>query len=385
MSLDSIRLMKKKLLIVGGFPPADTEIFGGIVTTCKTLLESSFQDNFDLILIDSTQISNPPPHLAVRLLIAVRRFFRFTISLFSERPDAVLLFTAIGASVLEKGAMAWLARTKSIPVFLFPRGGELIETVNASRFQKVWVKASMHGATHLLCQGPAWQRFAINVLGFSSSNAPIIQNWSATTTLLQLGDARNMEEKSCSPTLLFLGWLEKEKGIFELLEACLEASKKYQFKLIIAGRGHAEQAARAFVVANNLQNIVEFVGWVQGADKGALLKKVDILVLPSWAEGFPNAIIEAMAAKVAVIVTTVGNIPDLITDRQEALLVPPRDSRSLTRAIALLIIDFELRNSLAERGHIFARENFSVETGISKLTLTIQQAIESKRSRSCAV
>lgn len=376
---------KHKVLVVGAFPLPHSKVFGGVITTCETLLDSSFPDDFDLILIDSTQISNPPPHLLVRLIIAVRRFFQLTISLFSQKPDAVLLFTSVGASVLEKGVMAWLARTKSIPVFLFPRGGGLIETVNASRFQKIWVKALMHGATHLLCQGPAWQRFAINVLGFSNSNAPIIHNWSPTSTLLQLGDDRNITAKSCSPTLLFLGWLEKEKGIFELLDACREVSKKYQFKLVIAGRGHAEQEARAFVLANNLQKIVEFVGWVQGADKEALLTKVDILVLPSWAEGFPNAIIEAMAAKVAVIVTAVGNIPDLITDRQEALLVPPKDSRSLTGAISLLINDFELRNNLAERGHIFARDNFSVETGISKLTLTIKQAIYCKRRESCAV
>jgi glycosyltransferase involved in cell wall biosynthesis len=373
--------VKNKLLIVGAFPPPDSKIFGGIVTTCRVLSESSLRDNFHLVLIDSTQISNPPPSLGVRLLLASKRLIIFTISLYSARPDAVLLFASVGASVLEKGAMAWLSRMKSIPTFLFPRGGELIETVNSSPVQKLWVKGAMCGATHLLCQGPAWQRFATNVLGFANSNAPIIKNWSATTSLLELGITRNMSARHHMPTLLFLGWLEKEKGILELLEACHDTSKKYQFKLVIAGRGHAEQEARAFVTANNLQDIVEFVGWAQGADKEALLRNTDIFVLPSWAEGFPNAIIEAMAAKVAVIVTTVGNIPDLITDRQEALLVPPKDSLTLGRAIEVLLKDVEFRNGLAERGHVFAFENFSAEKVVAQLTLTIEQAIEHKRGK----
>ena len=372
-----VKLKKNKLLIVGAFPPAGSKIYGGIVTTCRTLLDSSFAENFDLILIDSTQISNPPPNLGVRLVLAIKRFFRFMFLFFSEKPNAVLLFTAVGASVLEKGAMAWVARTKTIPVFLFPRGAELIDTVNASAVQKVWVKAALLGATHLLCQGPAWQRFATDVLGFKKSNAPIVLNWSATTALLELGATKAAGSQSLSnPTFLFLGWLEKEKGIFELLDACLDVSKLFQFRLVIAGRGRAEQEARDFVFANCLQDCVEFVGWVQGADKDDLLKKADVLILPSWGEGFPNAIIEAMAAKVAVVVTSVGNVPDLITDREEALLIPPKDSAALRRALELLLRDAEFRRRLAETGHIFAQENFSVEKGGAKLALTIEQAIE---------
>ena len=376
---------KSKLLVVGGFPPPDLNIIGGIVTECQILLSSSFGDDFELILIDSTQISNPPPSLTVRLFLAFRRLVRFSFTLFSKRPDAVLLFTSVGASVLDKGAMAWLSRMKTIPVFLAPRGAELIDTVKASLFHKIWIKVAMRGATHFLCQGPAWQRFAINVLGFTRSNAPVILNWTATKSLLELGAARTLSADPHTPTLLFLGWLEREKGIFEYLEACLEASKRYQFKLVIAGRGHAEQEARAFVTANNLQDIVEFVGWVRGADKETLLSNADILVLPSWAEGFPNVIIEAMAAKVAVIVTTVGNIPDLITDRQEAILVPPKDSLALGLAIEVLLKDVEFRNGLAERGHVFTFEKFSVEKVVPQLTLTIEQAIEHKRKKSCVV
>lgn len=369
------RLMKRKLLIVGAFTPPDVAIFGGIVTTCQTLLNSSFSDHYELVLIDSTQISNPPPSIYVRALLAFWRFARFLRVLITARPDAVLLFTSAGASILEKGAMAWVSRLRRTPSLLFPRGGRLIQIVQSSRFQRVWIKAVMNGATHILCQGPTWQRFAKDFLGYPESRAPIVQNWSATRSLLMIGDLRSLRSTIYGPRLLFLGWLEREKGVFELLEACLSLSKRYKFRLVIAGRGHAEAQARDFVQSHGLRKFVEFAGWVQGEAKELLFANSDILILPSWVEGFPNAIIEAMAAKLAVVVTKVGNVPDLITDRQQGLLVPPKDKEALEQSIEQLLIDPQAREQLAQRGHAFARENFSAEQGAAKLVAVIDEAI----------
>lgn len=367
--------MKNKLLIVGAFPQPNVQIFGGIVTTCRTLLNSSFSDHFELVLIDSTQISNPPPSISVRALLSFKRFVLFLRVFFSAKPDAVILFTAVGTSVVEKGTMAWVARLKRIPVFLFPRGAGLIQTVQESHLQRAWVTVAMRGATHILCQGPTWQRFAKDVLGFSESRSPIVQNWTATDEMLKIGETRSCTAKIDAPCLLFLGWLEKEKGIFELLEASLSLSKNHEFRLMIAGRGHAEEQAHGFVQSHGLEDIIEFVGWVDGGAKEALLARADILILPSWVEGFPNAIIEAMAAKLAVVVTSVGNVPDLIKDRQQALLVPPKDKDALERAMYNLLLDPQFRVELAERGHAFARSNFSVKQGVAKLTAVIDAAI----------
>ncbi len=373
--------MKPKLLIVGSFPTGNSKIYGGIATTCKTLVSSSFKDSFKLVLIDSTQRSNPPPRIFVRSLFAFRRFLRFSLSLFWHRPDAVLLFAADGASILEKGTMAWLAKTLMIPVFLFPRAAGLIDSVSASGPRRVWVKIAMRGATHILCQGASWQRFATNVLGFHVSKSPIIFNWSATNELLDIGGSRTEFIPGHRPQLLFLGWLEKEKGIFELLHALLILSKRYCFILTIAGRGHAEMEARDFVKDNNMEGVVEFVGWVEGAEKNALMSKADILVLPSWAEGFPNVIIEAMASKIAVIVSRVGTVPDIVVDKQQALLVAPKSIEDLMLAFTTLLDSPAVLRSIANKGYDFARNNFSVEMGAKKMTLVIQRAIEEVKSK----
>jgi len=370
---------KKRLLIVGAFPGPGSMIVGGIVTTCKTLLESEFPRNFDLILIDSTQISNPPPGLVLRLFKALQRIFKYCSSLLLKRPDAVLLFTAIGASVAEKGLMAWAAKLSRIPVFLFPRGAELIDIVRKKPIQRMWIVPAMRGATHLLCQGPAWQRFAVSDLGFRTSKTEIIHNWSASADLLRIGANRPKSSDSSVTRVLFLGWLEKEKGIFELLDACEQLAPRFDFMLSVAGLGHAEAEAKRFVQGCNLNSRVDFVGWVHAAEKMRLLEESDILVLPSWAEGFPNAVIEAMSAKLSVIVTSVGNVPDLLRNREHALIIPPKNVDALRESLKELFVNKDFRVQLAEDGYVFARETFSTDSGVARLTSVLNAAIAANR------
>lgn len=368
-----------RVLAVGAFPPADTKIYGGQVTACRALLSSSFSRSFDVVTLDSTQIGNPPPGLLVRSVYALSRVLKFLGLLVRWRPQAVLLFVAIGGSVAEKGLMAWLARLVRVPVLMFPRGAELIDVTARSPFHRRWILACLKGGTQFLCQGPAWQKFATEVAGFPVERAPIVPNWTAADPLLLIGEERDKRAANQIPQLLFLAWLEREKGIFELLDACEGLVEDHQFRVVIAGRGRAEPEARRLVEEGALRARVEFVGWVQGEGLETLLAQSDILVLPSWAEGFPNSVIEAMAAGLAVVVSSVGNIPGMLTDGHEALLVPPRQSEPLKAAISTLLQDEALRQEIARCGNLFVRENFAVEPAVRKLSTVIFRAIESKQ------
>lgn len=370
-----MNIHKKKVLVVGGFPAPDSKIVGGIVTTCQALLNSPFAHHFRLSLVDSTQISNPPPSFGIRLILSCRRFLIFFATLVRVRPDAVLLFAADGASLAEKGLMAWTARALRMPALIFPRATTVIDVFERSRFHRYWIIFAFRGAEYFLCQGPTWRNFAITAIGFSTEKSPIIRNWTATQSLLSIGESRRNKRPSGRPTILFLGWLESEKGIFELLQASLWLSDEYGFQLKIAGRGHAEGAARSFIEDKGLDGVVSFCGWVGEGERESLLCEADILVLPSWSEGFPNVIVEAMAAKVAVVATAVGNVPELIKNGEQALLVEPRDAPALHRAMAILLQDYKFRTGLAERGYEFARNKFSLTSEVAKLTSVVDEAI----------
>jgi glycosyltransferase involved in cell wall biosynthesis len=372
--------VRPTLLIVGAFPPSESAIVGGIVTACRLLIESTFASRFNLVLIDSTQVSNPPPAFLTRLLFALRRNARYVLKLHRSQPDAVLLFTSVGASVIDKGAMAWLARLWSVPVLMFPRGAEIIGDAESSRFQHFWIKLALRGATHFLCQGPRWQRFATGMLGFPIERAPIVFNWTASNRLLELGRLRTDFGDGREVRLLFLGWLEPDKGIFDLLDSCNSLRNRCSFKLILAGRGNGEKLAREYVRLNEMEADVSFVGWTTGEEKESLLASADILVLPSWNEGFPNAVIEAMCTKTTVIVSEVGAIPGILNSEEHVLFVPPKEPKALAEAIARLVQDRAFRITLAENAYIFASSNFAVEPGVERLATEIFCAIERDKS-----
>jgi glycosyltransferase involved in cell wall biosynthesis len=365
----------RRVLFVGAFPPAGSSILGGMVTSCQILMASSFPHRFNLDLLDSTQISNPPPKFAVRLTLAAVRLVRFIGRFERRRPDAVLLFVAVGGSIVEKGAMAWYARLRRVPVVMFPRGGSVVDDCRKSAFTRAWVRWSFRGAQKIVCQSESWQRFAIDVLGFGRTNVTVVRNWTATRELLEVG-AKRVAGQGSLVRLLFLGWLDREKGVFELIEACRQIKSSHRFSLDVVGEGNASAEVRAIVARHDLGEVVRFRGWLRGQDLLEALTAADVFVLPSWAEGLPNAMIEAMAARLAVVVTRVGAIPELIVDRRSGMLVEPRSADSLARALGEVIIDGSLRENLAREAHQIAVRDFEVEAAVNRLAQEIEDTIE---------
>lgn len=364
-----------RVLFVGAFPPPGHPVFGGIVSSCRALLNSSLPRRLQLDLLDSTQISNPPPPLFVRLVLAAVRCVRFVKRFERRRPEAVILFVSLGASILEKGAMAWYARLRGVPAMLFPRGGAIMEPCRKSVWTRLWVRSAFHGARVILCQSETWQSFAVEVLDFPPQRTVVIRNWTASPALLAIG-SRRVPRSEGPVRLLFVGWMERDKGVFELLEACRRLQGDCRFTLDMAGEGRASGEFRELRDRYALCDAVRLRGWLGESALQSLLSECDVLVLPSWAEGLPNAMIEAMAAGLAVVVSAVGAVPDVITDGRSGLLVTPRDVDSLYRALSRIIKDIQLRQTLAAEAYKIAARDFGVETAVDLLVAAVQRAVE---------
>ena len=98
-------------------------------------------------------------------------------------------------------------------------------------------------------------------------------------------------------------------------------------------------------------------------------------MLPSWLEGLPNAMIEAMAAGLAVIVTPVGNIPNYVTHEKQALMIEPRKASDIANSIERLLCEDKTRVSIAKCGQRLAEERFAVEPGMECLIRVVKEAI----------
>lgn len=162
--------------------------------------------------------------------------------------------------------------------------------------------------------------------------------------------------------ILYAGTINDRKGYADLIKAFAIIAMKYpDWKVIFAGNGEIE-AGQSLSKSLGIKNHVKFAGWVSGEKKDYLFRKASIFCLPSYAEGFPMAVLDAWAYGLPVITTPVGGIPDVAIDGVNMLLFSPGDIQKLSENIERLITDETLRNKISRASIEFANGKFNINT-----------------------
>tara|TARA_B100000963_G_scaffold137846_1_gene119942 strand:+ start:21383 stop:22480 length:1098 start_codon:yes stop_codon:yes gene_type:complete len=355
-----------KLLIIGAFPSVNNKVYGGVLKSCQILMESVLPEKFNIITLDSTQKSNPAPNFSIRAFYSFVRLFKLMKILLVQRPKVTLIFTSDGFSALEKGLMILICKKLKSKTLIFPRAGNLINQVSKSKFFLKCIKYLFNKSDVFLCQGAKWKSFASKKLHINTQKLKTVGNWTATDSLLSIGNNKYYERNKVN--FIFIGWLEEDKGIFELLNATNSLIKKnIEFNLTFVGGGSSEFLAKKFIKKHKMNNNVFFVGWKTTYELNTILESHDVFVLPSWNEGMPNSMIESMAAGLAVIVTSVGVITDFLENYEHAIIIPPKDTKALEKAMINVVNDYDLRIKLSKNGQILAKNKFSTNKEIIKL------------------
>lgn len=174
--------------------------------------------------------------------------------------------------------------------------------------------------------------------------------------------------------LLFLGRLGKRKGIYDLLNVV--TSHKFEFKdklkLILGGDGDIDKIAE-IIRKNELNDIVQYKGWVNGKDKIDLLNYADAYILPSYNEGLPISILEAMSYSLPIISTNVGGIPEILEQNKNGFIMNPGDKDSLYYAIHELMNKPDLCKYMGLSSRTKVKEHLPtyVEQKLSEIYLNI--------------
>lgn len=149
------------------------------------------------------------------------------------------------------------------------------------------------------------------------------------------------------------------KGHREFFTALAALPDGYPVEALIIGGGRREAEMRRLAAELGLAGRVHFLG--QRDDVPDLLSALDLFVLPSHSEGVSLALLEAMAAGLPVIATAVGGLPEVVTDGDNGLLVPPEDPEALATALERLLEDPALAQRLGANARRHVEENFSLE------------------------
>jgi teichuronic acid biosynthesis glycosyltransferase TuaC len=162
--------------------------------------------------------------------------------------------------------------------------------------------------------------------------------------------------------LLFVGRLIYDKGIYELVDVFKHVANAYPaYELILIGEEIEKEKLQAKLVEYGLIDKAHFKGIVSHKEVAHYMKISDLLILPTWAEGLPNVVMEAMAIGLPVVATKVGGIPEILEDGITGLSSPPKDVEQLTVSVIKMIEDKELREICIKNGKELISDKFDVK------------------------
>ena len=221
------------------------------------------------------------------------------------------------------------------------------------------VRRMFRGADRVIVLGARDRATAIGTLGVDPARVAVAHNC--------VPDPGPPPPRRDAPMILFLGRLSDRKGVPELLEALGDpALAALPWRAVLAGDGPVE-ARRDRARALGIDARVEMPGWLDTAATRDLLRRAEILVLPSHAEGMAMAVLEGLAHGLAVVTTRVGSHEEAIVDGETGVFVPVGDPPALARALARLVGAPDARAALGAAGRRLFLARFSMDAYVDRL------------------
>jgi glycosyltransferase involved in cell wall biosynthesis len=159
--------------------------------------------------------------------------------------------------------------------------------------------------------------------------------------------------------LLFLSRVEKEKGIIETIDAVSILAKSHpDIRLSVAGVGSYLSSAIKHSRDIGLSDKIIFLGWITGKQKSLILADSDILLLPTYKEGMPNCVLEAMAFGIPVVTRPIGGLKDFFIDGKFGFMTESTEPETIASLVDRIIVDRPLREFMSIQSFNYAHDHF---------------------------
>lgn len=323
---------------------------GGVATVVSVLAREGFLARHRVRYI-ATHVGGTPAAKAAAMLGALAQV---TLALQRGRP-LLHVHSASRASFYRKSLLLAMARARGCRTIFHLHGAEFQQFASreAGPALRWWIRHTLEASDVVIALSDSWRDY--------------LQRYAPRATVQVVPNSVPLGQPSPparvqAGRILFLGRADARKGIYDLLQAmALLAPDFPAVRLAVGGDGDLA-AVRAAAVQAGVEGRVELLGWLGAEQKAEQLAAAAVFVLPSYDEGLPMAMLEAMAAQKAVVVTPVGGIPETVDDDVNGLLVAPGDPAALAAALARLLREPETaaRLAAAARATIAARYSTAV-------------------------
>ena len=247
---------------------------------------------------------------------------------FDWRIRIVHIHAASDASFERKMLVFRLARFFGKRTILHMHAGEFDRYYKGSS-RKRQIKSVILNCDKLIALSSSWRDYYVS-FGKKENDVLLLNNI--------VESPRKSKNYSKDVHLLFLGWLGDKKGVFDLLDVIVEHKEYLSGKLQLRLGGFDNyDRIQTIIDDNGIQDIVTLEGWVSGDKKEECLNWANVFILPSYYEGLPISILEAMSYGMPVISTTVGGIPEIVKNGENGFTVTPGNKEQIWDAIRFFL------------------------------------------------
>jgi len=345
----------RSVLMVGTDPAS----LGGIRAVVQSYRDGGLFERFPVTYVATHRDGGPWRKLAR----ALGGWARVAVSLATLDRPLVHVHTASRASFWRKSIVCGMTRLAGRPYLLHLHGGGFARFYHeeCGALGRRIVRSVLARAALVLAVSDEW-RMALERI-CPQANIEVLPN----AVALPPRERTRVASAAGGRRILFLGQLHTEKGVFDLVRAFAAIASRFpRASLVCAGNGPAA-AVEALARELGVDERVHCPGWLQGEAKSRALADAELFVLPSYTEGLPMALLEAMSWCVPVIASPVGGIPQVIQDAENGVLVPAGDVQGLARALARLLADRSLAARLGTAARATIESRFAIDAALIQL------------------
>ena len=344
--------MRNKIKVLTTSPSIDiNNNVSGISNLTNLWIKNNDHVNYVLFTAGKKDKTN---HNVFWLLFQSLVIFKYFIKLIANKINIVHINMPLEKlAIIRDFFFIIISKLFQKPVILHIRGGFYNMNKKVPNFIRYLISYSLNKENKIIVLGNKERDFLISEYNISKENISVLPN------SVKIPMEYPNKELNKKLEILFLGRLDKNKGLIEIIKSLKQLSSEINFKLEIAGDGPDKEWFLK-ECASNFPNNFNYNGVVFGIQKENLLAKCHIFLLPSYFEGLPNALLEAMSYSLVPIVTPVGSIPDVILNNENGIIIPIKNSDSITVALKKIKKEPLFYDSLSKKANQTIQENFSL-------------------------
>ena len=330
---------------------------GGITAVVSGYRGSKLEEKYDIKYIETYCDGG----IVCKLFIVLKAYFSFIYTILFWKPSIIHIHSSFGGSFYRKLPFIVISDFFHKTIINHIHGADFKEFyLSASKRKKDRIKKVYDKCTVIVALSKEWENNLKRIV--DEKKIIVIENYG----VLNLSAIKERQEKKNTNNILFLGFVCKRKGCYDIPQI-VEIVKKDipDVKFVLAGSGEIKQVKS--IVPDTIKENIVFPGWVRDKQKDNLLREADLFFLPSYYEGMPMSILEAMSYGLPIVSTSVGGITKIVHDKENGFVAEPGDIEKLSKSIITLLTDTRLLKEAGNNSVLILKNGYSLDQHINKL------------------